>query len=136
MSFLSRSANDTETFGHRLAKSLKPGGIVAFYGDLGAGKTTLVKGVINELTSVESQKINSPTFTYLNIYGDVYHFDLYRLKDHHEFIKMGFLDYLEGEGIVLIEWPTRILPLLPKDTTHVRLSYEGKDQRMIDVHKG
>lgn len=129
---------EMEKFGQQLASSLKSGAIVALHGDLGAGKTTLVKGIVGELTLLPKQTVQSPTFTYLNIYDSelpIYHFDLYRLKGANEFIQLGFLDFLEENGICLIEWAERISSLLPANTIHVELSQAGEGKRKIDVYQ-
>lgn len=126
----------TQSFGEQWAQSLEPGTIVALHGDLGAGKTTLAKGIIAELTGVAVDAIQSPTFTLMNLYDGkcpIYHFDLYRLKSADEFIAKGFVDYLESDGICLIEWPDRIEPLLPKKTKHITLSHVDRNARRIDV---
>lgn len=129
---------DTLTFAKEFSFTLKPGDIVALHGDLGAGKTTFSKGVISSFSSVLETEVQSPTFTYLNIYEGnlvIYHFDLYRLKNEQEFIAMGFLDYLgEVDGICLIEWPNRITGLLPKGTQHIHFEHLEQGGREIHVH--
>ena len=135
---LLNSESETELFGNELALKLKPGDIVALHGDLGAGKTTLVKGIVETLAAVSKREVQSPTYTYLSIYEasfPLFHFDLYRLKDDKAFIQMGFLDYLNEEGICLIEWPDRIASLLPERTLHVKLSHFEGNRRKIDVYK-
>lgn len=132
----SYSATETIAFGRKLADSLVPGDIVAFHGDLGAGKTTLIKGIIHALVGSEEREIQSPTFTYMNPYDGkvpVFHFDLYRLKKEADFLKLGFLDFFEQEGICLIEWASRIPSILPKNTLHVTLTTEEATIRRIDV---
>ncbi len=132
------SEEETTQFGESLALSLNGGTIVALHGDLGAGKTTLVKGVIAQLAGVTKRNVQSPTFTYLNIYDchpPIYHFYLYHLKGENEFIQLGFLDFLEEKGICLIEWADRIGSLLPAGTIHVTLSQIGEGRRKIDVYK-
>jgi tRNA threonylcarbamoyladenosine biosynthesis protein TsaE len=92
--------------------------VLPLLGDLGAGKTTLLKGVIHGVTGVPIQEIHSPTFTYLQTYGKdpvVSHFDLYRLSGIGDFVSMGLDEVLSEEGIVLIEWSERIMPLLEKN---------------------
>jgi tRNA threonylcarbamoyl adenosine modification protein YjeE len=89
---------ETIQFGKELALDLKNNDLIALHGDLGAGKTTLVKGIVSEIAAVERRIVQSPTFTYLNIYETdppLYHFDLYRLKSAEEFIQMGFLDFFD-----------------------------------------
>ncbi len=130
------NVEEMQRFGSHLAKELSAGSIVALYGNLGAGKTTLAKGIIEKLTLTPKREIASPTFTYLNIYGSaplVYHFDLYRLKDESAFVQMGFLDHLEDEGICLIEWAERIDSLLPPQTLHIKLHQIGEKKREIHV---
>lgn len=102
---------------------------LALCGELGAGKTTFVKGFGVGLGIQDPNLISSPTFTYVNIYDGVktlYHFDLYRLKSSQEFLDSGFMELLEN-GIACIEWPESALPFLPSDTyfltfTHVNLT--------------
>lgn len=135
---ITENAAQTLDWGRKWAQSLQTGDVIALYGDLGAGKTTLVKGIVEALTSVQSNEVVSPTFSYLNIYeGKVplYHFDLYRLEGAQEFLDKGFLDFFEGEGICLIEWPDRIQNLLPKNTLHITLSYLEEETRRIHVTK-
>jgi tRNA threonylcarbamoyladenosine biosynthesis protein TsaE len=133
--YLTGSAKETEEIGRRIAQSLTPGGIVALQGDLGAGKTTLVKGLAAHCTGV---LVNSPTFTYLQIYSGtppIFHFDLYRLKNAEEFLKMGFSDYLEQGGICCIEWAERIRVLLPAHTVFISLEHAGDGKRRICVRE-
>jgi len=134
------SSSDTETqeLGQELAQKLKASDIVALHGDLGAGKTTFVKGIVQELTQTPVREVISPTFTYLHTYSakvPVFHFDLYRIDGTEEFLKMGFLDFLQEEGISLIEWPEKIDSLLPKSIFHVEFSYLGEQKRKIDVYQ-
>ncbi len=126
---------ETLAFGRNFGRELIFGDIVAFHGDLGAGKTTMIKGIIHALTGIEEREVQSPTFTTLNLYDGpptIYHFDLYRMSNSQEFIEKGFLDFF-GDGICLIEWPERIPSLLPEGAIHVTL--EGNVGRRIDVQK-
>lgn len=135
---LTHSESETIQFGHELAKGLSTGDVVAFHGDLGSGKTTLIKGIIAALSGSKEREIQSPTFTYMNLYEgpvQIFHFDLYRLQKEATFLEMGFLDFLENQGISLIEWPSRIPSLLPKEALHITLSSEGATKRRIDVQK-
>ena len=127
-------------FGEMFAKELSPGAIVALHGDLGSGKTTLIKGVIHALTGINKHTIQSPTFTYMHTYTGpfpIYHFDLYRLKNEEKFLEMGLLDFFDSEGVCLIEWPIRIESLLPKhpknNMVHIYLTHAGENKRRIDV---
>lgn len=112
---------------------------MALLGDLGAGKTTFVKGIAEELGNCNCDLVTSPTFHYLNTYDtkpNIYHFDLYRLKQAEDFVHLGFLDYLESnDGICLIEWAEKIFDFLPKTTLYVNLIHLEEGKRQINVYK-
>lgn len=132
--WVSNSVDETEKIAQEIIPYLAPGSIVCFHGDLGSGKTTLIKNLVHLLTGTPIHEIQSPTYGYLNEYGDelkVFHFDLYRLRDPEEFTSMGFFEFLEGNGIALIEWPERIASALNLDTYHVQIDYLGDEQREI-----
>jgi len=119
---ISNSAEETEQFGHKLAQQLKPGDVLSFFGDLGSGKTTLIKGICKGL-EVEAD-ITSPTFTFIHEYSgrlQVYHFDFYRIANSHEVWELGCDEYFYGEGICLIEWADRIPDLLPENRIEIHL---------------
>lgn len=109
-----------QSLGQRLAKKSKAGDLIYFIGDLGAGKTTLIRGFLREL-GIKSA-IKSPTFTLVECYQidemHIYHFDLYRLKDPHEIIDIGFNDYLTPDAICLVEWPEKAANYLPEATQY------------------
>jgi len=118
------TAEETQQFGYELAATLPNNCILALRGDLGAGKTTLVQGLIRGIGV--SEPVQSPTFTYLQIYEgsrSVYHFDLYRLPQESDFVLLGFEEYFEAGGIVVIEWPEKIASLLPPSTQWITLSH-------------
>jgi tRNA threonylcarbamoyladenosine biosynthesis protein TsaE len=133
--FISQSLEATLNWGIELGKTLPIGTVLALKGDLGAGKTTLMKGIAEGALSIDSRAITSPTFTYLNIYEDrvktIYHFDLYRLSKAADFQALGFQDYFSAGGICCIEWPERITELLPSHTLHISLAYVSENQRSI-----
>jgi tRNA threonylcarbamoyladenosine biosynthesis protein TsaE len=115
------------------------GTIVAFFGDLGAGKTTFIRGLVDGIGSIDPRNVCSPTFTFLNIYnGDkmVFHFDLYRLPREEEFFAAGFEEYFNAGGICCIEWAEKIASSLPLRAIRVILSYSEEDIRRIEVIKG
>lgn len=123
------SADETIQLGIELGQKFVKGSIIAFFGDVGAGKTTLIKGIVRGFTGKEIE-IGSPTFTYLNIYDDkVFHFDLYRLNSIEEFVEMGFEEYFDVEGITCIEWSEKILSLLPPHTIKLYLEHKGLNER-------
>jgi tRNA threonylcarbamoyladenosine biosynthesis protein TsaE len=121
---VTHSSEETFETGVRFAQSLNGNELVAFFGDLGSGKTTFVKGMIHALTGCSPDEITSPTFTYLQVYDRVFHFDLYRLPSGDHFQE--FSEYLEQDGICLIEWAEKIE--LPKRAIRVSLEYPGEYQ--------
>ena len=119
----------------RLAARLKPGMVIYLHGDLGAGKTTLVRGVLNALGY--SGRVKSPTYTLVEPYSiaglDLRHFDLYRLHDEAEWEAAGFRDEYDGHNIFLIEWPEHAMGLIPK--ADVTIDFEILAQgRKVEVH--
>jgi tRNA threonylcarbamoyladenosine biosynthesis protein TsaE len=130
-----RSLAETLEFGGRLARELQPGDVIALSGELGAGKTALVKGIARGLgITVE---VTSPTFTLIHEYGGgrlpLFHVDLYRLDSVPQALAVGIEDYLNGRGVTVIEWAERIAPLLPPHTTRIRIESTGEDTRRIEI---
>ncbi len=133
------STDATLALGRRLATHLEAGDVVALYGDLGAGKTHLVKGICAAY-GVPEAAVTSPTFTLVNEYaGDafsIYHLDAYRIERLQEFFELGYEEYFYGDGLCLIEWPAHVEPLLPEHTLRLRLTHLGGNRRRIDWEKG
>jgi tRNA threonylcarbamoyladenosine biosynthesis protein TsaE len=127
---------ETEALGGRLAGLLRPGDIVALYGDLGAGKTRLVQGICAAL-GIAPEAVSSPTFTLVNDYegrtDPVDHLDAYRIRHIDEFYEMGYEEYFFGDGLCLVEWPERVEGLLPPDALRLRLRHLGADRREIEL---
>lgn len=135
-SIISNSDQETRSFGRQLGKVLPKNSILCFFGDLGAGKTTLIKGIVSAITEIPEEQVNSPTFTYLNTYPGtipIYHFDLYRINSPEDFLHMGFEDFLSSGGICCIEWSEHIQDLLPKRVVRVVLSHLSEDKRKIEI---
>lgn len=134
---LSRSPEETRVLGQRLGRQLRPGEVVAFSGDLGAGKTCMIQGVCAGLEVEEA--VNSPTFILINEYAGrtggrpvaVYHFDLYRLRGEKELEALGAEEYFYGQGICLIEWAERARAALPSRRREVVLEHCGPQARRI-----
>ena len=115
LSFFLADESATVALAQRLAAQLKPGMVIYLHGDLGAGKTTLVRGVLNALGYTE--RVKSPTYTLVEPYHiaglEFRHFDLYRLRDEEEWEAAGFRDEFDGHNIFLIEWPEKAQGLIP-----------------------
>jgi tRNA threonylcarbamoyladenosine biosynthesis protein TsaE len=113
--------------GAQLPQSVQPAVVVYLEGDLGAGKTTLVRGLLRKVGAGETAK--SPTYTLVEPYVisglNLYHFDFYRFSVPEEFLDAGLDEYFSDSGLCLVEWPDRAQPYLPAADLHVRLSHEG-----------
>jgi tRNA threonylcarbamoyladenosine biosynthesis protein TsaE len=135
--YVSHSATETTSLGYRLGSQLPLGSVVCFQGELGAGKTTFIKGLTAGATGLDPHFVQSPTFTYLNIYQGIktiYHFDLYRLKGVNDFLNMGFDEYLEApDGICCIEWSERISSYLPTSSIYISLTHRSPEERLIKI---
>ena len=124
MKYLSQSVQDTRGIGVKCAEVLTPNSLVCLFGELGSGKTTLIKSIIAELTEISPHQITSPTFTYVNTYNGkalCHHFDLYRLSGKELFLQKGFDEYLDTDAYSMIEWPERIEPLL-RNRPHITIT--------------
>lgn len=133
-SFHSHSARDTVGFGKELGRRLTAGAVVALTGELGSGKTTLIKGFAEGL-GIPSRNVKSPTFVILHIYKakfPVYHFDLYRMERASELEAVGFEEFLrDPQALSVIEWADRATAFLPKDRIDIRLRDGGGDCRVL-----
>ncbi|MCP5492388.1 MAG: tRNA (adenosine(37)-N6)-threonylcarbamoyltransferase complex ATPase subunit type 1 TsaE [Chlamydiales bacterium] len=127
-----RSLNETLAFAKDLAPTLKSGSIVCFFGPLGAGKTTMIKTMIHALTATPIDQITSPTFNYVNSYGHIHHFDLYRLQNAKQFHALGFEEYFAPDSICLIEWSERIEPMIPSHAQRIHISIVSENERSIE----
>ena len=132
------SPEETLEVGRELGRTSLAGEVYALVGDLGVGKTGFTKGFAEGLGIEEA--VNSPTFTILQIYDEgripLYHFDVYRIEEPEEMEEIGFDEYIEGDGVCLIEWAGRIADLLPDDTIVIRIEKDlnkGLDYRKISV---
>ncbi len=137
---VTKSEDETFDIGFDFASRIISGDVIALYGTLGSGKTRLVKGICSGL-GVE-QIVNSPTFIIVNEYnspkvGNIYHFDLYRMRSEDEVLAMGFEDYMSSRGIILIEWPELIERHLPAETIKIHISYtdENESHRWIKIER-
>jgi tRNA threonylcarbamoyladenosine biosynthesis protein TsaE len=131
--FISNSAEETISFGRNRAEQLRAGDIVALAGDLGAGKTQFVKGLVAGLGSAAA--VTSPTFTLLHEYIGgrlpVYHFDFYRLEDRNAVVAIGLDDYFFGDGVSVVEWADRFRDLIPKSAHWISFETKSETSRAI-----
>jgi tRNA threonylcarbamoyladenosine biosynthesis protein TsaE len=131
--FISNSVEETIAAGRSYARIARQGDVFALTGDLGAGKTQFVKGFVAGLES--RAEVTSPTFVLVHEYGDgrlpVYHFDFYRLDNSEAVLRIGFDDYVFGEGVSLIEWADRYSDLIPKEAKWLSFELKGENTRVI-----
>ena len=131
-SFYFTNEQETRAFGLRLGKLLQSGDFICLEGNLGAGKTTLVKAIAESMGFLASD-IVSPTFTIMNTYEgllDLYHFDLYRLRDISELEMIGFYDYYDADGVVLVEWSNLFVQAMPAQKLTISLLVTGEGRNI------
>ncbi|MBN1795228.1 MAG: tRNA (adenosine(37)-N6)-threonylcarbamoyltransferase complex ATPase subunit type 1 TsaE [Sedimentisphaerales bacterium] len=136
--FTSKSPDETIKFGAEIGRRLKGGEVIGLIGQLGSGKTHLIKGIAQGCGGEDCQKnVNSPTFVIVNEYTgrvDIYHIDCYRLNSVAEFEMLGFDDYCRGNSVVLIEWADRVLPALAGvDLIKIELAHQSQNKRQIRI---
>ena len=123
----------TEDIGQKLGERMFPGAVICLNGDLGAGKTTMTKSIAKAIGIEED--ITSPTFNIVNEYTDgnllLYHFDVYRIASSEEMYEIGFEEYINSEGVCIIEWSNLIEDILPEERLEVLLAYEGDGRKII-----
>ena len=138
MEFVANNLEETRNFAKQFASDLKAGDVVLLTGDLGAGKTTLVKAIAKELGY--DGLVTSPTFTLLNQYSGkmpIYHFDMYRLKSAAEAIESGLDEILkQNDGVCFVEWPQKVASILPEKNIMLDISIVGDSARKFKVVKG
>jgi tRNA threonylcarbamoyladenosine biosynthesis protein TsaE len=132
---LSASPAETRQLGRLLGQLLRPGDLLCLQGDLGAGKTTLTQGIAEGWGSADS--VSSPTFVMVNLYRaadgtPLYHMDAYRVESLPEAAELG-LDDMLAEGALIVEWPERIEPLLPKERLWLRLTHVSETERQVEI---
>ena len=135
MQIQTHSPEEAEAVGRKLAVQLQPGDVLAYYGDLGAGKTAFTRGLASSLGVTEP--VTSPTYTIVDEYLSgrlpLFHFDMYRLGSADELFDIGWEDYLARGGICAVEWSENVMDALPEDTVWVRIAREGDTGRSITI---
>jgi len=127
----------TQLLGRTLGQCLFPGAVLALTGQLGAGKTFLVRAIAEGLAVPDSRVVSSPTFVLIQEYRGrlpVYHFDAYRLRTLDEFSQLGVHEYFEGDGVCLVEWADRVEPILPIERLNVQIDVTGERSRRFQLN--
>jgi tRNA threonylcarbamoyladenosine biosynthesis protein TsaE len=133
---VTQSADETTERGRELGAKLKPPVLVLLFGELGAGKTTLTKGIVSGLGAAEEDQVTSPTFTLVHKYDDaatVYHVDLYRVADFLDLESLGLEDFLTEHAIVIVEWPEKFSLRADWPVVRLQLEHLGEDARRIGI---
>jgi len=134
-SFITHSAEETTALGRKLAAELKPGSIVVLRGDLGAGKTTLVKGIAEGFKAAEADRVTSPTFTLIHEYRGphvtIFHIDLYRIDTPRELDTLALDDLMDANSILLIEWGEKFERIRRERDVEIAIAHRGGDERVV-----
>ncbi|MDE5934603.1 MAG: tRNA (adenosine(37)-N6)-threonylcarbamoyltransferase complex ATPase subunit type 1 TsaE [Muribaculaceae bacterium] len=132
------SQNDIDSAADRILEAADGCSVIAFHGEMGAGKTTIISAIARAL-GVSPEEVSSPSFSIVNEYRSeataelIYHFDLYRLQDIEQAVEIGIEDYFDSGALCLIEWPDLVDPLLPVATTDVFISVLPDNTREIRI---
>lgn len=136
--FISYSPNDTEAIASEFAETLFGNEVIAFIGDIGAGKTCFVRGLAHGLGFFG--EVNSPTFSIVNEYRggrlDIFHFDMYRISGWEDLYSTGYFEYAESGGVLAIEWSENISAALNEDTIYISIEALNDITRKITVKRG
>ena len=138
---ITHSPEETTSWGRQFAARLKAPIVVLLSGELGSGKTTLTKGIVSGLGAASEEEVTSPTFTLVHVYGQsqqralskVYHVDLYRIENSHDFETLGMEDVFEQPGVLIVEWAERFPLKSPWPQIQVRLEHLDGDRRRLTV---
>jgi tRNA threonylcarbamoyladenosine biosynthesis protein TsaE len=136
MVFRTKSASETIRIGKSIGSRLLPGDVVALTGELGAGKTQLIKGLAAGVGVGNPTYVSSPSFKLINEYpGKItfYHIDLFRLRGEKEAEELGLDDYFQSRGITAIEWADKIPSLLPEEILRIDIRYTGENSRNLEI---
>jgi tRNA threonylcarbamoyladenosine biosynthesis protein TsaE len=135
--FSTHSAEETTELGRRLSSELKPGSIVLLRGDLGAGKTTMVKGIAEGFQAARAEDVTSPTFTLIHEYRgpavSLFHIDLYRIDTQRELDTLALDDLMTPQSILLIEWGEKFARFAKERDAEIAIEHRGADDRVITI---
>ena len=134
MEKISNGPEVTESIGFNLAAQIRTGDVITIEGEIGAGKTTFIKGVLRGFGYTGN--VSSPTYTLINEYqseNKIIHIDCYREQDLNRWIDIGIIDYLNGDNIIIIEWPQYIKKILPIDTINIYINHISEFKRKIKI---
>lgn len=135
--FSTHSAEETTDLGRRIASDLKPGSIVLLRGDLGAGKTTMVKGIAEGFQAAKAEDVTSPTFTLIHEYRGpqvtLYHIDLYRIDTQRELDTLALDDLMTPQSILLIEWGEKFQRFAKERDAEIAIEHRGADDRVVTI---
>jgi tRNA threonylcarbamoyladenosine biosynthesis protein TsaE len=135
--FITHSAEETTELGRQLAGELRPGSVVLLRGELGAGKTTLAKGIAEGFGAAEAAAVTSPTFTLIHEYRGpevtLYHIDLYRIDTQRDLDTLALDDLMEPNTILLIEWGEKFARFAKERDAEIALEHKGGDERLIKI---
>jgi tRNA threonylcarbamoyladenosine biosynthesis protein TsaE len=135
LTIISHTPQETERIGSLLGTMLIPGDVIALAGELGSGKTTLVRGLAQGM-GFSGEEVASPSFTLVNEYDGplpLFHIDLYRLRDAGELREIGYEEYVSEAGVAVIEWADRVLDAIPNESLWITLRYHSTEQREIEM---
>ncbi len=136
--FHTHSAEETTELGRKLAAELKPGSIVLLRGDLGAGKTTLIKGIAEAFGAAKAEEVTSPTFTLIHEYRGpevtLYHIDLYRIDTQRELDTLALDDLMTPQSILLIEWGEKFERFARERDVEIAIEHKGGDERVVNFN--
>jgi tRNA threonylcarbamoyladenosine biosynthesis protein TsaE len=133
---VTHSSDETIQFGRELGTLLKPPVLILLSGELGAGKTTLTKGIVSGVGAASEDEVTSPTFTLVHKYecgARVYHVDLYRIGDFHDLETLGLEDMLAEPGVVIVEWPDKLTLRTDWPIVRIQLEHVAEDTRKIVI---
>lgn len=135
--FKTESSEETQALGEKIGKTLKQGDVIALIGDLGTGKTCLTQGIARGAGIAPDEIVSSPSYILINEYNGkvpIYHIDLYRLENSKEIAELGLSEYVDGDGICIIEWAERMADALPNSCIKIHITFaEHGDDKVSEL---